>query len=203
VAPASGVYSYDAHVTSKGAVAASLLHRLFASAEAGEAAYNGGVETILRPFRRRDFDALWKIDQKCFPPGIAYSKHELSDYIQRRKSFTLVAEAVAEDPHLGDPEDAPSGIVGFIVAEASARGIGHIITVDVVPGARRTGAGSKLLGTTEDWLRTAKCFRVRLEAAVDNEPALAFYKRHGYSVVGRISQYYETGLDAYSLEKAL
>jgi ribosomal-protein-alanine N-acetyltransferase len=161
------------------------------------------VETIFRPFRRSDFDTLWKIDQECFPPGIAYSKHELSDYIQRRKSFTLIAEALAESRGSRDPEAAPSGIVGFIVAEASARGVGHIITVDVLPIARRTGTGSRLLTAAEDWLRVAKCFRVRLEAAVDNEPALAFYKRHGYMVVGRIPHYYETGLDAYSQEKEL
>ncbi len=161
------------------------------------------METILRKFRRSDFNTLWKIDQECFPPGIAYSKHELSDYIQRRNTLTLVAETAAEQRRSADPDAAPSGIVGFIVAEASARGIGHIITVDVLPVARRTGSGSKLLGAAEDWLRAAKCFRIRLEAAVDNEPALAFYKRHGYGMAGRISQYYETGLDAYSLEKAL
>ncbi len=168
-----------------------------------EAAYNGRVETIFRPFRRSDFDTLWKIDQECFPQSIAYSKHELSDYIQRRNSFTLVAESSGGDRRSRDPEAAPSGIVGFIVAEASARGVGHIITVDVLPVARRTGTGSKLLTAVEDWLRGAKCFQVRLEAAVDNEAALAFYKRHGYVVKGRIAQYYETGLDAYSLEKEL
>ncbi|MGA2695061.1 MAG: N-acetyltransferase [Terriglobales bacterium] len=161
------------------------------------------METIFRPFRRSDFETLWKIDQECFPPGIAYSKHELSDYIQRRKSFTLVAEVMDENRRPWDPEAPPSGIMGFIVAESTARGIGHIITVDVLPAARRTGTGSKLLTAAEDWLREARCFRVRLEAAVDNEPALAFYKRHGYAVAGRISQYYETGLDAFSLEKEL
>jgi [ribosomal protein S18]-alanine N-acetyltransferase len=156
-----------------------------------------------RPFRRSDFEILWKIDQECFPPGIAYSKHELSDYIQRRKSFTLIAETLSDGRHPADPEVAPSGIMGFIIAEASSRGVGHIITVDVLPVARRTGTGSKLLTSAEDWLRGAKCFRVRLETAVDNLAALAFYKRHGYAKAGTIPHYYETGLDAYSLEKEL
>jgi [ribosomal protein S18]-alanine N-acetyltransferase len=159
------------------------------------------VEITLRPFRRHDFDFLWKIDQVCFPPGIAYSKHELSNYIQRRKSFTLIAEARSDGRRSADHEVA--GIVGFIIAEASSRGVGHIVTIDVLPVARRAGTGSKLLTAAEEWLRTAKCFRVQLETAVDNEPALAFYKRHRYTKVGIIPQYYETGLDAYSLEKEL
>ena len=141
-------------------------------------AYNSRVEIALRPFRRHDFNALWKIDQECFPVSIAYSKHELSAYIQRKGSFALVAEAAADargehgEDHADDADKPLSGIVGFIVAEASARGIGHIITVDVLPLARRSGAGSKLLGAAEDWLRAAKCVRARLEAAVDNAAAL-------------------------------
>ena len=31
----------------------------------------------LRPFQRADLDTLYKIDQVCFVPGIAYSKAEL------------------------------------------------------------------------------------------------------------------------------
>lgn len=164
------------------------------------------MEITLRPFRRHDFDALWKIDQECFPPGIAYSKHELSHYIQRRGSFTLVAEmAQGELDHDEGRHgsDGFSNIAGFIVAEMGARGVGHIITVDVRSIARRSGTGSKLLAAAEDWLRNAKCFRVRLETAVDNHAAHAFYERHGYVRVGKIAKYYENGLDAYSMEKKL
>src|SRR6266550_9212338 len=31
----------------------------------------------IREFRRGDFEILWEIDQKCFPPGISYSQVEL------------------------------------------------------------------------------------------------------------------------------
>ena len=46
----------------------------------------------IREFRRGDFNALWEIDQKCFPQGIAYSQMELLTYMRRLRSFTLVAE---------------------------------------------------------------------------------------------------------------
>jgi ribosomal-protein-alanine N-acetyltransferase len=143
----------------------------------------------------------------CFPVGIAYTKHELSDYIQRRNTFTLVAESIIAEStgrkQSIEEEHHFVGIAGFIVAEASPRSVGHIITLDVMPIARRSGAGSRLLTAAEEWLKAARCVRVALEAAIDNAAALAFYKRHGYEITGKISGYYDNGLDAYSLEKKL
>ena len=143
---------------------------------------------ILRDFRTEDFDTLWKIDQQCFAPGIAYSRMELKFYIKRRGSFTLVAEA-------------EENTVGFIVAEAGRKNIGHIITIDVLPEARRFRIGSKLLQAAEDRLLNAACHGVVLETAVDNTSALSFYKRHGYFVVKTVPNYYSNGVDAFLLEK--
>jgi [ribosomal protein S18]-alanine N-acetyltransferase len=148
------------------------------------------VKFILRDFRAEDFDTLWKIDQQCFAPGIAYSRMELKFYIKRRGSFTLVAVA----------EEKP---VGFIVAEAGRKNIGHIITIDVLPEARRSRIGSKLLQAAEDRLVAAGCRGVVLETAVDNTDALAFYKRHGYFVIKTVPNYYSNGVDAFVLEKQL
>jgi [ribosomal protein S18]-alanine N-acetyltransferase len=156
------------------------------------AIYNGRVKFKLRDFRREDFNTLWKLDQECFPQGIAYTKFELTAYIKRSGSFAVVAEA----------EPGPD-VLGFIVAEANRRGVGHIITIDVRAGARRSGIASALLRTAEDRLRSAKCRMVRLESAVDNTSALAFYKRHQYDVVKTLPRYYSTGVDAFGLEKDL
>jgi ribosomal-protein-alanine N-acetyltransferase len=152
------------------------------------------VEIALREFRRQDFNSLWRIDQECFAPGIAYSQLELAAYIQLRGAFTVVAEPAGA---------GESPILGFIVAQANRRGIGHILTIDVPPASRRLGVGSKLLATAEERLRAASCHRVVLETAVDNASALAFYKRHGYSVVKTIPRYYSNGVDAFVLEKEI
>jgi len=158
----------------------------------------------LRDFRREDFETLWRIDQSCFPPGISYGRLELSAYIRRRGAFTLVAESAesgqAERGEIAKP--APS-ILGFIVAEASRRGMGHIITIDVVLSARRFGVGSKLLAAAEERLQSEGVAQVFLEAAVDNKTALAFYKRHDYFVVKTVPRYYSNGLDAFVLQKDL
>src|ERR1700758_2638831 len=89
-------------------------------------------EFKIREFRRGDFNTLWEIDQKCFPPGISYSQMELLTYMRRLRSFTLVAERVDGGDGAGE------GPVGFIVAEAGRQKTGHIITIDVVEEARRS-----------------------------------------------------------------
>ncbi|MBZ5599298.1 MAG: GNAT family N-acetyltransferase [Acidobacteriia bacterium] len=149
----------------------------------------------LRDFRREDFETLWSIDQRCFPPGISYTRLELKFYMHRRGAFTLVVEKAA-------PELAPE-TVGFIVAEAGRGGVGHIITIDVLPAVRRYGVGSKLLTAAEDRLRGANCHSVFLETAVDNKTALSFYKRHRYLLMKTVPRYYSNGVDAFILQKDL
>jgi len=187
------------------------------------------VPFTLRDFRPDDFDTLWRIDQSCFADGISYSRAELRLYIRRRGSFTLVAvKDIPEQANVGrstEPGSAPpkrepdryalnhesggqecpplhDAIAGFIVAEMD-RGSGHIITIDVIAAARRSGLGSLLLRSAEIRLRAAGCRTVELEAAVDNASALAFYKRHGYSVIKVWPRYYSNGVDALVLQKSL
>ncbi|PYX16574.1 MAG: hypothetical protein DMG84_07060 [Acidobacteria bacterium] len=160
--------------------------------------YNVGVEFILREFKREDFEILWDIDQKCFSPGISYSRLELAAYIRRRGSLTIIAESADAKGGAQSP-----GIVGFIVAEVDRRGMGHIITIDVRAAGRRFGVGSGLLAAAEDQLRAVRCPGVRLETAVDNLGALAFYKRHGYFLERAVPHYYSNGVDALILRKDL
>ena len=139
------------------------------------------------------------IDQSCFRPGIAYSAFELKTYLERRTAFTFVAEGT-EPP--GTASGQAGRIVGFIVGERT-RGIGHIITIDVVQPARRHKVGSALLELAQKQLQLSNCAVVRLETAVDNVSALSFYKRHGYHVIQTIPRYYSNGVDALLLEKHL
>lgn len=145
---------------------------------------------VIREYRPEDFDVLWRIDQECFPPGIAYSKQELKAYIRSRGTFTLVAT----DSEKGKP-------AGFIVVHAGAAG--HIVTIDVIASARRGGVGTMLMNAAEERLRTAGVRSLGLETAVDNVSALAFYKRHGFSVVRTWPRYYSNGVDALVLQKSL
>jgi ribosomal-protein-alanine N-acetyltransferase len=143
----------------------------------------------IHDYRPEEFETLWALDQECFPPGIAYSERELKSYMRRPGSFTMVAA------------DGSDKISGFIVANSGRRG--HIITIDVAPAARRAGLGSQLLRAAEERLRATGARAVNLETAVDNMPALSFYKRHGYIVVSSWPRYYSNGVDALVMRKEL
>jgi ribosomal-protein-alanine N-acetyltransferase len=174
------------------------------------------VPFTLRDATPDDLETLWRIDQQCFPPAIAYSRSELNHFMRRRGSFTLVAtqdsnahvetaaQACPEPSRRGCPsrsEAARQLIAGFILAHAARTG--HIITIDVLASARRSGLGSQLLRAAELRLHAAGSHAVTLEAATDNHPALAFYKRHGYQILQTIPAYYSTGADAHQLRKPL
>jgi len=148
------------------------------------------VQTIIRDYRPDDFEALWKIDQACFAPGISYTCRELAFYIARKHGFTLAAEVDGR-------------IVGFVVMDRDRHFRGHVITIDVLPEARRSGLGSRLMVAAEERLRALGCSVVFLETAVDNAAALLFYKRHGYSIVQTIPRYYLDSIDALVLAKDL
>ncbi len=156
----------------------------------------------IRDFRPDDFETLWHIDQQCFSPGISYSRPELKFYIRRRGSFTLLAEKASEPVAAkAAPETVEETIAGFIVTQTGRTG--HVITIDVLEAARRSGVGSQLLQAAEDRLRAAGSRAVGLETAVDNLSALAFYKRHGYSVIETVPRYYSNGVDALRMKKDL
>jgi [ribosomal protein S18]-alanine N-acetyltransferase len=148
----------------------------------------------LRPYRRADLETLYKIDQVCFTPGIAYSKAELRYYLQHPKSFTLVAES------------NPQAIAGFCTGQLhlrEGRHFGHIITIDVLPVARRQGVGRMLLHAIENHFQAKAVESIRLEVAVDNLRAQTFYEAMGYAQIGKIPNYYAAQLDALIMEKQL
>ena len=149
-----------------------------------------GAGFALRDHRLADFEALWQLDQECFPPDLAYSRTELAGYIRRKNSLTLVAEREGK-------------IAGYIVAERGGRAVGHIITLDVRAEARRSGLGSKLMSAAEERLRALGCASVLLEVVVSNAAAIAFYHRQGYATLATIPKYYNGKTDALLLGKKL
>jgi [ribosomal protein S18]-alanine N-acetyltransferase len=149
------------------------------------------VRFRIREFKKADFQTLWQIDQICFEPQLAYSQKELAFYMQRPGSFTLVAE-----------DEAESGILGFIVAE-NRRRTGHIITIDVIEKARRSGVGSALLQAAEEKLLEAGATAVALETPVNNAAAIRFYKSEGYYVEKTLTAYYSNQMDALLMTKEL
>ena len=147
-------------------------------------------EFTLRDYRPADFETLWRIDQECFEEGISYSRAELMHYLRRREAITLVAER-------------DGAVAGFLVVTRERDQVGHIITIDTIASARRSGLGTLLMNEAERRLAAAGCTVVALEVAVNNAAAIGFYKRLGYSVLKTLRRYYKDELDALLLTKRL
>lgn len=150
----------------------------------------------LRAYDKSDFEHLYKLDQVCFPPGIAYSRAELSSYIARKNSFTLVAE-------YPEGKTAAEKIAGFVTVELTHNSYGHVITIDTRPQFRRQGLGTLLIEGAEKKIKDKEGFMVALEVAVDNAAAISFYKRHKYNVLKTLPRYYNGDLDGLLMTKRL
>jgi [ribosomal protein S18]-alanine N-acetyltransferase len=150
-------------------------------------------EIRLRSFEAADLPELVRLDARCFPPQISYSRAELQYFVRHPRSTTTVAESAGE-------------IAGFCVVDwklESGRRLGHFITIDVAPEFRRNGLGRLLMQTGEALLGSMGCFAITLEVAANNRAAQAFYGHLGYEQTGRIPGYYADGTNALVMRKAL
>jgi len=149
----------------------------------------------IRSIETRDCDALYAIDQACFPHGVAYSKWEIRWFLSRRGAFGYLAELES-----GGGEGASgSSTVGFVVAWKVDHKAGHIITLDILEPYRRRRIGSALMKKVEEEFHRA-CIRVALlEVSVNNTTAQQFYRKFGYEVSDRLKKYYPTGEDAFEM----
>lgn len=149
----------------------------------------------MQRYHPRDFPRLLEIDQSCFVEGIAYSPEEMRYFLGMPTAITLVGLQGGE-------------IMGFVIADTfrprrASRSMGKIITIDVAPTSQHSGLGSMLMSSIEAELKQAGCDYVSLEVAVDNEPALRFYKKHGYSVLKTLPRYYLDSIDGLLMGKRL
>jgi [ribosomal protein S18]-alanine N-acetyltransferase len=156
--------------------------------------YNVSVLKV-RKYEPRDFPRLVEIDQACFVEGIAYSEEEMRYFLSMPTAISLVG---VQDEK----------IMGFIIGDQfrprrASRSVGKIITIDVTPQAQHSGLGTLLMSSAETGLKQAGCDYVSLEVAVDNEPALRFYKKHGYSVLKVLPHYYLDSIDGLLMGKRL
>lgn len=145
---------------------------------------------VIRAFQHEDFESAYRLDQSCYPPGIAYSRAELAAYLSLPGTAAWVAEEGGET-------------AGFILVRRVGRARGHVVTLDIRESRRRRGLGSRLLAEAEEWLRKQGVQRVRLETAVTNEAAVAFWQRAGYQTTAILPRYYLGREDAYRMKKDL
>jgi [ribosomal protein S18]-alanine N-acetyltransferase len=140
----------------------------------------------IRNFKPDDLDALCRIDQICFPAYIAFSRAEFVSHLNHPERLARVAEASGR-------------IMGFILAEIQESSYAHILTLDVVPDARRRRIGIRLMTAVHRTLKRLKIDSCVLEVGVRNLAARRLYEKLQYQYIETLSGYYRDREDAYRM----
>jgi ribosomal-protein-alanine N-acetyltransferase len=189
------------------AVLKKIRSRLFPSGAEGEAEADGregatrsrpvaaeeraGARYDIRPLTVAQLDECWRLDQRCFIDGEAYSR-ETFEYL------------LASPDALAYRAVTPDGVmVGFLVGLVEPDGTGHITTLGVAPEHRRRRIAQRMLVKVEDGFRRRGVRTVRLEVRSVNAGAQRLYINLGYAVTQRLPRYYSNGGDGLLMVKPL
>ena len=150
-----------------------------------------GMRYDIRPMTISQLDEVWRLDQRCFIDGEAYSR-ETFDYL------LTAPEAVSY-------RAVTSGgvMVGFVIGLVEPDHTGHVTTVGVSPEHRRRSLAKRLMAQVEEGFRKRNVRLVRLEVRALNSPAQKLYESLGYSITQRLPKYYSNGGDGLLMLKSL
>jgi [ribosomal protein S18]-alanine N-acetyltransferase len=150
-----------------------------------------GMKYDIRPLTISQLDECWRLDQRCFIDGEAYSR-ETFDYLLTAPE-SVSYRAVTN-----------GGImVGFVIGLVEPDHTGHVTTVGVAPEHRRRNLAKRLMGQVEDGFKKRNVRLVRLEVRALNGAAQKLYESLGYSITQRLPKYYSNGGDGLLMLKSL
>ena len=145
----------------------------------------------VRPLTVTQLDECWRLDQRCFVDGEAYSRDTFEYLLTAPESVSYRAVT-----HGG-------GMVGFIIGLVEPDHTGHVTTVGVAPEHRRRRIAQRLMEKVEDGFRRRDVRLVRLEVRSVNTGAQRLYQNLGYVVTQRLPRYYSNGGDGLLMMKSL
>jgi ribosomal-protein-alanine N-acetyltransferase len=145
----------------------------------------------IRPLTMEGLSEVLRLNIRCFRNGDNYTKHTFNYLLTepRTLSYRVVTEA--------------GEIAAFAFVMVNENNAAHLTTIGVAPEHRRRGIAKQLLSHIEDVLRKKEVGTLMLEVRVGNTEAQQLYRRSGYTVVQRISRYYNNGEDCFLMMKAV
>jgi ribosomal-protein-alanine acetyltransferase len=164
---------------------------LAGGAHAGRTASGAGVRYDVRPLTVAQLDECWRLDQRCFVDGEAYSRETFEYLLTSPESVSY--RAVTTDGMM----------VGFIVGIVEPDATGHITTLGVAPEHRRRGVANRMLVKVEEGFRRRGVRIARLEVRSVNTGAQELYDKLGFSVTQRLPRYYSNGGDGLLMIKSI
>ncbi|HML02723.1 MAG TPA: ribosomal protein S18-alanine N-acetyltransferase [Candidatus Bathyarchaeia archaeon] len=152
----------------------------------------------LRPFQPTDLDRVMRINQVALPEN--YSPDFFIDLYDRFPATFIVAEE--DDKIVGYMMcRIENNLFGF--ASGSAKK-GHVISIAVLPDHQHKGIGEALMKEALQNMRARyKAKECYLEVRVSNVPAIALYKKLGFTTKRTLQRYYADNESAYVMAKRL
>jgi ribosomal-protein-alanine N-acetyltransferase len=152
-------------------------------------------EIFLREYRTSDLDAMFRLDETCFPEEFRFDRDSMREFAEERNAVVQVAEKVCGD------------IAGFVIAHIehiASELRAYVVTLDVAPDCRQKGLAQRLMREAEARAVAAGVRWVQLHVFTGNRVAIRFYERLGYQRIRIQRGYYgKTGLDAIVYGKDL
>ena len=149
------------------------------------------VRYDVRPLTITQLDECWRLDQRCFVDGEAYSRDTFEYLLTAPESVSY--RAVMQG----------GAMVGFIIGLVEPDHTGHVTTVAVAPEHRRRRIAQRLMQKVEDGFSRRDVRMVRLEVRSINTGAQALYRNLGYVITQRLPRYYSNGGDGLLMVKSL
>jgi ribosomal-protein-alanine N-acetyltransferase len=145
----------------------------------------------IRHLRPSDLDSVLEIERSSFGRD-AYDRNLFAEYARQTRGLFLLAET-------------PRGAVAYSLAaiSRSSTGLATLVSIAVLPEARRRGAASLLLRSTMRRLKLRGIARLTLVVRQTNLPARRFYERHGFALLRRAPAYYGPGRDGLLMRRDL
>ena len=111
----------------------------------------------------------------------------------------IFESALAESPDLFVVARLAGRIAGYSITYVE-RGAGELVSIAVHPLYRRNRVGEALMRFTKAELTRRGVTAWRLMVRIDNEKAIAFYRRFGFVRTRTVRAYYERGVDGWRME---
>jgi ribosomal-protein-alanine N-acetyltransferase len=150
-----------------------------------------GTRYDVRPLTISQLDECWRLDQRCFVDGEAYSRETFEYLLTAPESVSYRAVTNA------------GVMVGFVIGLVEPDHTGHVTTVGVAPEHRRRHLAKRLMLQVEDGFKRRGVRLVRLEVRSLNTAAQKVYENLGYAITQRLPKYYSNGGDGLLMLKSL
>ena len=118
-----------------------------------------GMSYEIRPLTISQLEECWRLDQRCFIDGEAYSKETFDYLLTAPESVSFRAVT------------AGGVMAGFVIGLVEPDRTGHVTTVGVAPEHRRRNLAKRLMDEVEQAFRKRNVRLVRLEVRTMNTAA--------------------------------